>query len=360
MQLIYRGDITITPHLVGLIGFQYEDERGAEPGSTFYPNVERTNYDYLAGVHGDFKNRFFYSLGGSLEHYSLFGVQTEPRAGASYYVLRPRSGVFSGTRLLFNFGESDREPTLPEQDESLYTFLVNIPNNQGLATIQALHINQIGAPQDRTYEGGIEQSFLSQHVIFRSSYFHNEFGRQIEYVGLDLIPALLPNLTPAEQTALETTLQNNGAFELTINSEAFRAQGIETSVESGIGANLFLRGGYTYLDAVIQRSFTNDDAGSARPHSHLAEHPQRHPDWPLFAARRRSPLPPRAPHRLLHGHVRHKKTHRSLHARPSPAAATTQPTLKAKTLPTTTACSCPIAISITATPSSTSAAAISC
>ena len=30
------------------IGFQYEDERGAEPGSTFYPPVERTNYDYLA------------------------------------------------------------------------------------------------------------------------------------------------------------------------------------------------------------------------------------------------------------------------------------------------------------------------
>jgi iron complex outermembrane receptor protein/vitamin B12 transporter len=172
-------------------------------------------------------------------------------------VLRPRNGVFSGTRILFNFGESDREPTLPEQDESLYAFLLT---NQAQSTIQELHINQISAPQDRTYEGGIEQSFLSQHVVFRSSYFHNEFGRQIEYVGLDLIPELLPNLTSAQQTALKTTLQNDGAFELTINSEAFRAQGIETSVESGIGAYLFLRGGYTYLDAAVQRSFTNDDA----------------------------------------------------------------------------------------------------
>jgi len=260
--LIYRGDITITPHLVGLVGFQYEDERGAEPGSTFYPPVERTNYDYLAAVQGDFKNRFFYSLGGSLEHYSLFGVQTEPRAGASYYVFRPRNGIFSGTRLLFNFGESDREPTLPEQDESLYAFLVT---NQAQSTIQELHINQIGAPQDRTYEGGLEQSFLSQHVVFRSSYFHNEFGRQIEYVGLDLIPELLPNLNSAQQTALKTTLQNDGAFELTINSEAFRAQGIETSVESGIGADLFLRGGYTYLDAAVQRSFTNDDEALLGP-----------------------------------------------------------------------------------------------
>ena len=40
-QLVYRGDVTITPHLMGLIGFQYEDERGAEPGSSFYPPVER-------------------------------------------------------------------------------------------------------------------------------------------------------------------------------------------------------------------------------------------------------------------------------------------------------------------------------
>ena len=254
--LVYRGDITITPHLVGLIGFQYEDERGAEPNSTFYPPVERTNYDYLAGIHGDFKNRFFYSLGGSLEHYSLFGVQTEPRAGASYYVFRPHSGAFSGTRLLFNFGESDREPTLPEQDESLYAFLVT---NDAQSTIQTLHINQIQAPQNRTYEGGVEQSFFSQHIVFKSSYFHNEFGRQIEYVGLNLIPSLLPSLTPTQQSVLKATLENDGAFELTLNSEAFRAQGIETSVESGIGANLFLRGGYSYLDAVVQRSFTNDD-----------------------------------------------------------------------------------------------------
>ena len=268
-RLVYRGDITITPHLMALAGFQYESERGAEPGSSFYPPVERSNYDYQLAVRGDFKRRFFYSLGGSLEHYSLFGVQTPPRAGASYYVLRPRSGVLSGTRILFNFGESDREPTLPEQDESLYTFLETcggvVVSCNGQSTVQALHINQIGAPQDRTYEGGLGQTFFSSHIIFRASYFHNEFGKQIEYVGLDLIPALLPNLTPAQQTALETTLQDEFAYELTTNSEAFRAQGVETSVESGIGRNLFLRGGYTYLDAVIQRSFTNDDQALLGP-----------------------------------------------------------------------------------------------
>lgn len=286
-QLVYRGDVTITPHLMALIGFQYEDERGAEPGSSFYPPVERSNYDYQAAVHGDFKNRFYYSLGGSLEHYSLFGVQTPPRAGVSYYVLRARSGVFSGTRILFNYGESDREPTLPEQDESLYTFL----RTYNPSAIAQLHIAQIGAPQDRTYEGGVEQTFLSDHILFRASYFHNEFGKQIEYVGLDLIPELLPNLTQAQQAALEATLQANFAYELTINSEAYRAQGVESTVESGIGKNLFLRGGYTYLDAVVQRSFTNDDALLLGPIPTFTDGTPIGPYSPLEGARpfRRAP-----------------------------------------------------------------------
>ena len=261
-QADYQGDITITPHLSGLAGFQYEDERGAEPGSTYYTSKERTNYFVPLAVHGDFKQRFFYTLGGSLEHYSLFGFQGSPRAGLNYYVLRPRSGVFSGTRVLFNFGEAIREPKLTDQDDSLYDFLVN---NGAQSTIHALHISPLAAPTMRTYEGGLEQAFLSQHVVFRTSYFHNEFGKEIEYVGLDLIPELLPNLTPAQQATLEGILQANFAYELTINSEAFRAQGVETSVESGIGANLFLRGGYTYLDAAVQRSFTNDDQALLGP-----------------------------------------------------------------------------------------------
>jgi vitamin B12 transporter len=260
--LVYHGDITITPHLGALIGFQYEDERGAEPGSSYYLPVERTNYDYIAAVHGDFKNRFYYTLGGSLERYSLFGTQTPMRAGVTYYALKPRSGVFSGTRILFNFGEAVREPSLEQQDESLYTFL---EQNGGQATLQQLHISPLSAPQARTYEGGVEQSFLSEHILFRASYFHNEFGREIEGVGLDLVPALLPNLTAAQQQQLEQILQANFAYELDINSEAFRAQGVEASVESGLGKNLFFRGGYTYLDAVVQRSFTNDDEALLGP-----------------------------------------------------------------------------------------------
>ena len=224
----------------------------------------------------------FYTLGGSLEHYSLVGVQTSPRAGFSFYALRPRSGVFSGTRIQFNFGDAVREPKLTDQDGSLYNFLLA---NGGQSTIQQLKIGQLAAPYVRTYEGGVQQSFLSGHIIFTTNYFHNQFGREIEYVGLDLIPQLLPNLTPAQQQQLASILQANFAYELALNSEAYRAQGIETSIESGIGKELFFRGGYTYLDAVVQRSFTNDDAALLGPIPTFSDGTPIGPYSPLKGAR---------------------------------------------------------------------------
>ena len=189
--------------------------------------VTATNYVYLAGMHGDFKNRFFYTLGGSVEQYSLFGVQGSPRVGLSYNALKPRNGIFSGTRVLFNFGNAVREPKLTDEDGSLYTFL---EENGGQSTLQQLKLGRLAAPTTRTYEGGVEQTFLSEHILFRATYFHNEFGREIEYVGLDLIPELLPNLSQAQQQLLEQTLQSDFAYELTLNSLAFRAQGIELSL----------------------------------------------------------------------------------------------------------------------------------
>src|ERR1700733_7125532 len=35
-ELVYQGSYTVTPHLVAQVGFQFEDERGSEPGSTYY------------------------------------------------------------------------------------------------------------------------------------------------------------------------------------------------------------------------------------------------------------------------------------------------------------------------------------
>ncbi|MDR3742172.1 MAG: TonB-dependent receptor [Terracidiphilus sp.] len=263
-QLIYQGEYKVTPHFAALVGFHFEDERGRQYLPTFSSDkqAERTNYDYLAAVQGDYKYRFFYSLGGSLEHYSEFGTQTSPRASFSLYALRPRSGIFSGTRVLFNYGDAVREPALTEELSSLYKFLV-ANGYQDIA--QQLGIGPLAAPTVRTYEGGVEQTFFSNRLVFRTSYFHNQFGKQVESVGGLLLPNILPNLSDTEKQALINALGYYYTYDygLYVNTEAFRAQGIEATVEGGIGSAIFLRGGYTYLDAVVQRSFSSDNEALA-------------------------------------------------------------------------------------------------
>ncbi|MGA2349754.1 MAG: TonB-dependent receptor plug domain-containing protein [Terracidiphilus sp.] len=266
-QLTYQGDYRFTPHLAGLIGFHFENERGIEVYNSYWIDLttptyhiddadSRNNYIYLAAVQGDFKRRFYYHLGGSLEHYSLFGTQTTSNAGLSYYVLRPRQGPFNGTRIFGNFGDAIQEPKLTDKVGSLYEILTNA-NEQ--AAIQEFHVTPLAAPTTRSYEAGVEQDFLGQHLVFRTSYFHNEFGKQLEPVSPSYLSLLFPNYTASELNTLKAIVDSSGAFDIMSNTQAFRAQGIETTIESGLGKSLFFRGGYTYLDAVVQHSFTSDN-----------------------------------------------------------------------------------------------------
>ena len=112
--------------LAALIGFQYEDERGAEPGSTFYPPVERTQL------------RLPCRRPWRLQESLLLFAWRQPRAlfalRCSDHAARRRllstcfartAASFSGTRILFNYGDAVREPTLTDQDGSLYRFLAD-------------------------------------------------------------------------------------------------------------------------------------------------------------------------------------------------------------------------------------------
>jgi vitamin B12 transporter len=246
---------TFTPHLLGVAGFRYEDERGLYPAFYGPSTLDRTNYDYTLALQGDFRNRLFYTLGGGVERNGLFGTVGAPHLGAAYYLVRPGEGLLHGTRLNFNFSKGYKEPTLAQQQGSLYTF---VQANGGSTVINQYQVQPIGAALTRSYDGGFEQSIASNRALLKVTYFHNEFGNQIESVGAGAVPQLLPQLSAAQQVSLEAYLQTNGAYGVDLNSLSFRAQGVETELQTSVGKNLFLRGGYTYLDAVVQHSFSSD------------------------------------------------------------------------------------------------------
>src|SRR5260370_38590006 len=77
--------------------------------------------------------------------------------------------------------------------------------------------------------------------------FHNEFGDQIEFVDASVLPQLGVPLAVAAATP----------FGATVNSGAYRAMGAEAELEFNLGHGIIARGSYTYLDAVVQRSFAS-------------------------------------------------------------------------------------------------------
>jgi vitamin B12 transporter len=270
-QLYFQSDFRFTPHLTGLLGFRYLDERGSYHNPAFFlsQTLERSNYDYIGQFAGDFKNRLFYTLSGDIEKNQLYGTVGQPRVGLAYFPVRPGGGIAHGTKLTFNFAKGIQEPDLNSQIQSLQTVLAQY----GYADLIAqYHIPAIGGETSRSYDGGLEQTLFNERLLMKALYFHNEFKNQIEFVSGNTLPLI--GVNPVVATAIENSF--GGA---SVNSLAFRAQGAEVELQSQITSHIFARGGYTYTDGVVQRSFSSDAIG-----------PQENPLFPGIEIGINSPL----------------------------------------------------------------------
>ena len=189
----------------------------------------------------------YYVVGSGLENNGLFGFAATPRASLAYYLRSPSSsGPFGATKLHFSFGKGIKEPSIYYQSISLYSIFAALPN--GSALISQYHVSPIGPEDSRTFDGGGDQELFSGRVRVGVTYFHNEFTNVVEFVPQSALIALgIPGAT-------EPALQGGAA----VNSQAFRSQGVEGESEYRINDHLFARAGYTYLDAVIQRSFSSE------------------------------------------------------------------------------------------------------
>ena len=266
-----QSDYRFNPHILGLVAFRYEDERGYSVSPGPDNSIERGNYSYTFELQGDLKNRLFYTLGGGLEDNGLFGFAGTPRASLAWRVA-------GGTKLRASFGKGIKEPALDDQLESLYATLETQPG--GSQTILQDHIAPIGPEDSRTYDGGIDQFLFNGRSRVSLSLFHNEFTHGIEYVAPQELPLIDPNISLA--TALA-----DWPYGAEVNSKAYRAQGVETEIESKLMRDWFVRGGYTYVDARIQQSLSSSAIG-----------PSYNPDFPAIPIGAYSPLVGARPFRI--------------------------------------------------------------
>jgi iron complex outermembrane receptor protein/vitamin B12 transporter len=246
--LYYQSDYSFARSLTALFGFHYVNERGSYVEPAPYAEEEqtqRTNFEYTLQLQGQIKSRVFYSAGGGIEKNHLYGITGAPRIGLSYVPFFPGAKWFRGTLLRANVATGVQEPSLGIQFASLYTKLQEAGDS---ADIAKYHVTPAGPQRSRTYDLGVEQNIRGEKLVLKLGYFHNTFNHQLEGVdsgALEQIFGYSPSVAQA-------------AYQPYLNSLAFRAQGFETELQYRPFARLFVRGGYTYLDAVVTQSFSSD------------------------------------------------------------------------------------------------------
>ena len=254
-ELYYQTDYIFPHRIAALFGFRYENERGSFVYPTYGEDerIHRTNFEYTAAVSEDIKNRLFLSAGGALEKNHLYGVAGTPRFGLAYVPVRPAARWFHGTRIRANMATGVQEPSLAVDFSSLYTQLLLAGNT---AAIRQYGITPIRELRSRTGEIGIDQSIRGEKLLLKIDYFHNQFSHQVEGIdpgtitqdfGIPICPpggstvGCIPNVYGADTGSL-----------------AFRAQGFETEIDWRPTPRWSARGGWTYLDAVVEQSFSSD------------------------------------------------------------------------------------------------------
>ncbi|WP_433973003.1 TonB-dependent receptor [Tunturiibacter lichenicola] len=272
-ELLYQTNYTFPHRIAALFSFHYENERGRllDTATSDSQTAQRTNFLYTLQVQGDVKHRLFYFAGGSIEQNHLYGIAGTPRIGLAYAPVRPGKRWFRGTNLRANVATGVQEPSVADQFTSLYDRLQQTGNQSAIATY---NITPITFERSRTYDFGVDQNILNQKVILKAGYFHNQFNRQLESIGANGlehyfgIPANIADEIPPA----------------TLNSLAYRTQGMELEVQYRPVNHLFLDGGYTYLASLVLQSFSSDAVAAANGT------PTTNPNIPGIAIGALSPL----------------------------------------------------------------------
>jgi iron complex outermembrane receptor protein/vitamin B12 transporter len=246
-ELYYQSDYTFPKRIVALFGFHYENERGSYIFNTYGDNwkTQRTNFEYTLQFSGDILGRVFYSVGGAVEKNHLYGIAGTPRLGLSYFPVRPGTGYFHGTKLHFNIATGVQEPSIGSDFSSLYTQLESLPG--GPSEIKTYGVTPLRELRTRTLDIGIDQNIIGQKLIFKAGYYHNAFSHQIEFVSSGILKQ--------DFGFTGSFASNYGGADVT--SLAFHAQGLESELQYQPFSRIFLRAGYSYLNAKVDQSFSS-------------------------------------------------------------------------------------------------------
>jgi vitamin B12 transporter len=241
-----QTDYRISAGLDTSAGARFENETGFTDSGT-RTTTDRTNVSAFVEARGSVLDRAFVSGGLGVEKNAVFGVAVTPRISAAVYARRltQASSAFGETKLTFNFGKGIKEPSISNEQRSLFNLLSALP--QGPALISTFGISPIGPERSRSVDTGVEQGLWAGRVRVRASVFVNQFDDLIEALSKSALPQFGVPAVVAAATSLGAS----------VNSSSFRARGLEMSIETRLNRAFTLIAAYTYLDAIVTQSFAS-------------------------------------------------------------------------------------------------------
>ncbi|MBI2185713.1 MAG: TonB-dependent receptor [Acidobacteria bacterium] len=202
------------------------------------PSATRHNGGGFVELRGAVLNRHHVSAGLGVEHNAAFGEAVTPRISVASYLRRPSSRTLGATRLVVNAGTGIKAPSVFQEESSLYALVKGTAAGAG--------VDPIGPERSRSADIGLEQTLARGRVRARVAYFHNTFVDLIEFVSRTALP----------RAGVPPDVASATAFGAYINSQSYRARGVETSIEAAVVPDLRVTGSYTYLDATVTKAFS--------------------------------------------------------------------------------------------------------
>jgi iron complex outermembrane receptor protein/vitamin B12 transporter len=236
-QATYRTTTVLS--LSGGVRLEHEDGRtrySTNPEAA----TDRTNIGAFVEAQA-VGNRVMANAGLGLDDNAVFGFKATPRVSVAVYLRNPSAtGRLGDTKVSVNAGTGVKAPNIGQELSSLYAVI-----QQSGTPIPGL--KPIAPEEARSFDVGVEQGLWQGRARLRASYFDNDFTNVIEYVS----STALPELGVSPEAAAAT---GYGAF---FNSSSYRAKGLELSAE-GVVQHLRFSASYTFLDAVVTKSFSSD------------------------------------------------------------------------------------------------------
>lgn len=224
----YHGDVAVPTAGTLSYGIDYDRESGTIDSTLHI----RNNTGVYVQDQFERWNRLNVSAGVRVEKNTTFGTSTNPKLGISYR-LEPN------TRVRFSAGTGITEPSYTENFSQNSYFLGNI---------------NLVPERSRSWETGVEHSFLGNRVTADLTWFDNRFRNWIQLV---------------------TNPDFTGQYQ---NIGEIRARGLETRIRARM-RNLAVQANYAYLDGFIEQS--SQDSFPYRPGDPLIRRPKHSGDLTL-------------------------------------------------------------------------------